>query len=219
MSTKKVVTPGEMIAVEPKKGGEHVFAKDGKWYSDAFGLVDEWNGVVKVVPFHERYIPKSGDLVVGVVSGEKATGYTIDINTFTESYVQKRELREPLRVGTVVACRVDQVSELREAALSDTRPFFGGELMEVSPYVAPLLLANNALLLETLKRLTNSTILAGKNGWLWAKGGQTGWLAEALTKIDLQLSIDENKTLLEKSAALFHTKNSINVIPGAVNNS
>lgn len=209
MSTKKVVMPGELLTTEPKKGGDHVFARDGKLYSDALGLVEEWNGVVKVTPFHERYVPKSGDLVIGVVSGEKAMGYTIDLNTFTESYVQKKELREPLKVGTVIACRVDFVSEMREASLSDTRPFFGGELLEVPPFMASLLLANNALLLETLKRLSNATILAGKNGWLWAKGSQTNWLADALTKIDLQLSVEENQALLEKSAALFRTKNEI----------
>lgn len=193
----RFVMPGELLSEEKKKFGNHVFSNQGKLYSDVVGFMEEENGVLRVnAATHERYLPKENDLVLGIITGEKATGYTVDIHSLLESYVQKKELREPLKEKNIISARVQSVSDNKEASLTEVRPFFGGELFELSPAKSTLAIGKNASTLELLKRQTNSTIMVGRNGFVWGKGGNLPLLEKAIAMIeDSALTDDVEKKL------------------------
>lgn len=194
----RFVMPGELISEEKKKFGDHVFTNQGKLYSDVVGFVEEFNGVIRVnAATNEKYLPKEGDLVLGIITGEKATGYTVDIHSLLESYVQKKELREPLKEKTVISARVQGVSDNKEASLADVRAFFGGELFEISPVKSTLAIGKNAATLELLKRYTNSTILVGRNGFVWGKGGNLVLLEKAIAVIENAALTDDVEKQLQ----------------------
>ncbi|MDO8647223.1 MAG: hypothetical protein Q7R70_02295 [Candidatus Diapherotrites archaeon] len=191
---KKIVVPGEIVSIERKRTGEHVFLQNGRIYSDVLGIVDERPTEVAVVALEGFYIPKSEDVIVGVIASEKATGYMVELNSFTQSFISKKEVREQMKPGYIISARVIDVNELKEAELSQVRVFYGGEIISISPVKIPRVIGKNASMLEVLKRGTNSTILVGRNGWIWAKGGNLPLLIGSIKKIEVEAHL-ENLTV------------------------
>ncbi|PIN85411.1 MAG: hypothetical protein COV47_02305 [Candidatus Diapherotrites archaeon CG11_big_fil_rev_8_21_14_0_20_37_9] len=180
---KRLVVPGELVTEERKKLGSHVYISEGKIYSDSIGLVDDESNFASVVPLEGKYLPQVNDLVLGVISSEKFAGYVVDINSFYPSFISKKELREMLKPGSVVSAKVLKVNELNEVDLGSIRTFFGGEILTISPVKIPRVIGRDCSMLNVLKAGTKSNLIVGKNGWIWAKGGDTDLLKKAIDKI------------------------------------
>ncbi len=187
---RKIVLPGELVSTERKRVGDHAFLQDGKIFSDCVGLLDDGPTTVAVVPLQGRYVPKTGDVVVGIVSGEKATGYMIDINSFSQCYLSKKDVRETMKMGTIVSAKIDRVNELNEADLFNARAFYGGELLCIAPVKVPRLIGKNGSMLDTIKYGTNTNLVVGRNGWIWAKGGDTDLASKAVDKIEREAHVE-----------------------------
>ncbi len=180
----RVVIPGELLTEERKKLGSHVFVDNGKVYSDSLGLLKEDDSSVKVIPLQGKYMPKRDDLIVGIVSRIEFSGYIIDINSFYYSFLRKKELRKPLDKGMVVSAKISYVDEINEADLENIRVFYGGEVIDVSPVKVPRIIGKKGSMLNVLKNGTGSSIMAGRNGRLWVKGGDIPLLKKAIRKIE-----------------------------------
>jgi len=181
---KKIVVPGELVTEQRKRSGEHVYTFNGKIYSDVVGMTDNESTTASVVPLKGFYVPKQDDIVVGLIVSELFSGFLVDINSFYFSFLSKERLREPLKRGSIVSVRISRVNELNEADVSDARVFYGGEIFSILPVKVPRVIGKNASMLETLRRGTNSNIVVGRNGWVWAKGGNTSLLSNALKRIE-----------------------------------
>lgn len=188
--TKRLVIPGELVTEERKKLGSHVFVREGKIYSDSMGLVNDESDFASVVPLEGRYIPQVGDVIIGVITGERFAVYGIDINSFYASFIMKKELREVLKPGSIVSAKVMRVNELNEAELAMPRLFFGGDIVEISPVKVPRVIGREGSMLNILKAGTGSTIIVGRNGRIWAKGGNIDLLKKALKKISDEAHMD-----------------------------
>jgi len=199
---KKIIVPGELVSSERKRPGDHVFLQNGRMYSDVLGILDDRPGEVSVVPLEGCYAPRRDDVIVGVISSEKATGYMVSLNSFTQSFVSKKDVREQMKPGFVISARVMDVNEMKEAELSQVRVFFGGEIISVSPVKIPRVIGKNASMLEVLKRGTNSTIMVGRNGWIWAKGGNMPLLISAIKKIEAEAHFENLTIKLQDFLAL-----------------
>jgi len=184
LSEKKIVVPGELITGERKRLGSHVFVENGKVYSDSLGLVYTDKDVASVVPLHGKYIPRRSDLVIGVIVSETYSGYIVDINSIYRSYVSKEYIRENLSRGAIISAKVRDVNEINEAELEDVRVFYGGELLSTSPVKIPRIIGKNGSMLNELKSGTACSIVVGRNGWIWAKGGNVSLLVEAIELIE-----------------------------------
>ena len=187
---KRLVIPGELVTEERKKLGSHVFVREGKIYSDSIGLVNDEGDFASVVPLEGKYTPQVGDVVIGLISGERFAVYGIDINSFYASFIMKKELREVLKPGRIVSAKVTRVNEMNEAELAMPRLFFGGEIIEISPVKVPRVIGREGSMLNILKAGTGSTIIVGRNGRIWAKGGNTDLLIKALKKISSEAHMD-----------------------------
>ena len=188
--TKRLVIPGELVTEQRKKLGSHVFIREGKIYSDSLGLVNDESDYASVVPLEGKYAPTVGDIIIGIISAEKFSGYDVDINSFYPSYVSKKELREILKPGSVVSAKIVGVDELNEVELSNIRAFFGGEIIDVSSVKVPRLIGRDASMLTALKDGTKSNIIVGRNGRVWAKGGDLDLLRKAIAKIESEAHLD-----------------------------
>lgn len=188
--SKRIVIPGELVTEERKKLGSHVFIHEGKIYSDSMGLVNDESDYASVVPLEGNYFPRVGDMVIGVVTAEKFSVYMVDINGFYQSAISKRDMREILKPGSVISAKVVKVNEMNEVDLAYPRVFFGGEIIEVTPVKIPRIIGKEGSMLEVLKDGTASSIVVGKNGRIWAKGGNLALLREAIEKIDAEAHVE-----------------------------
>ena len=187
---KRIVVPGELVTTERKRLGENVYLKEGNIIATVVGLVNETDTTVSVVQLEGKYVPQEGDVVIGIVTDEKFSGYVVDINAFYHSYISKREISEMIKNHSVVSVKVARVNEINEVELIGPRVFFGGEVFEVSPVKVPRVIGKDGSMLNVLKAGTGSTIMVGRNGRIWAKGGNLPLLKEAVAKIDREAHLD-----------------------------
>ncbi len=207
---KRIVVPGELITEERRRLGEHVYLKDGKIYGDILGIAETDEQNAAVIPLRGKYMPKAGDLVVGIISGDVYSGYIVDINSFYSAFISKKELRETLKIGTVVSAKIEDVNEVNDVDLSNIRVFYGGEILGVSPVKVPRMIGKNGSMLEVLKKGTACNLLIGRNGRIWIKGGNYDLLVKAVAKIEAESHLsnltnkvtlyleEENKKVKEK---------------------
>ncbi|MBI5884514.1 hypothetical protein HZB89_00270 [archaeon] len=190
-NAKKIVLPGDLICeAGEKKAGSHAFARNGKIYSDVVGVFNDEGQWVNIVPLEGKYDARQGDIIIGVVVAERFAGYDINVNAVQPSFVPKIVLRTDLKVGDIVSGMVESVSEVKEVSISSVRPFLGGELISVSPVKVPRMIGKNASMMEILKLGSASQLVIGKNGFIWAKGGNIELLARALKKIELEAHLN-----------------------------
>jgi len=195
---KRIVTPGELITDKRKKIGSHVFMREGKIYSDTIGLTNDEGDYASVVPLEGKYIPMRNDLIIGVVCGEKFAGYDVDINTLYPSFLSKKVIRERLKVGSIVSAKVMEIDEVKEVDIGNIRVFYGGEIITVSPVKVPRLIGREGSMLNVLKNGTGSSVIVGRNGWIWAKGGDTSLLIEAVRKIEKEAHLENLTNKMEE---------------------
>lgn len=187
---KRIVVPGELVTDKKKNIGQHVFVREGKIYSDCLGLVNDEANYASVVPLQGKYMPEMDDLVVGIVVSEGFSGYTVDINSFYPSFLNKKELREQLKPGSIISAKISSKNELNEVNLSNVRVFYGGETISVSSVKVPRIIGREGSMLNVLKQGTGSSLLVGRNGRIWIKGGNTELLVEAIKKIEREAHLD-----------------------------
>ncbi|MCX6802152.1 MAG: exosome complex protein Rrp4 [Candidatus Diapherotrites archaeon] len=184
MTDRKIVVPGELLTDQRKKLGEHVFVDEGMVYADSLGLAEQDSDGVRVIPLQGRYMPQAEDLIVGIIAREEFSGYIVDINSFYYSFVRKDNLRKPLEKGTVISAKITSVNEINEAELDQIRVFYDGEVLDVSPVKVPRIIGKKGSMLEVLTKGTGSSIMAGRNGRVWIKDGNTALLKKAIKKIE-----------------------------------
>jgi exosome complex component RRP4 len=203
---KRIVIPGELVTEERRRLGDHVFLKEGKVYSDVLGIAESDEQTASVVPLHGKYMPRSGDLIVGIISGDVYSGYIVDINSFYNAFISKKELRDPLKVGTVVSAKIEEVNEVNDVQLSNIRVFYGGEILTVAPVKVPRMIGKNGSMLEVLKKGTSCNLLIGRNGRIWIKGGNYDLLVEAISKIEREAHL---ANLTNKVTLFLEEKNKV----------
>ncbi len=182
--SKEIVVPGELLSTEPKQLGAHTFSREEKIYSEVLGLKNEVENRVSVVPLAGKYVPLENDVVIGVVSGEKFAGYDIEINSFYPSFVNKQDLRSPLKMGQVVSAKIMKVNEMNEVDLAMVRSLEDGEIISVTPVKVPRIIGKNASMLNAIKNGSGSSIMVGRNGLIWVHGGNENLAVETIRRVE-----------------------------------
>ncbi len=182
---KRIVIPGELLSEERKRLGGNVFVSDGKIYSKVLGITDDEDERATVVPLEGKYNPQIEDTIIGVVSRVVFAGYIVDVNSYTESFIPRSALRNgDLKVGDVIMAKVADVNEVKEANISFPKKMFDGTIIPVTAVRTPRLIGKNGSMLELLRNGTGSEIIVGKNGRIWAKGGNLELLRKVVFFIE-----------------------------------
>jgi exosome complex component RRP4 len=202
---RKIVVPGEAVTAERKRPGSHVFTREGKICSDCLGLVNEKSDSVSVIPLEGPYVPQQNDVIIGIVVSEMFSGYSINIKSYSRSFLPKRDLDFFLKSGDVVSVKVSSVNEVNEVDVAYPRQLAGGEIMDISPVKIPRIIGKEGSMLTVLKQGTGSLIVAGRNGRVWVKGGNLKLLKDTIRLIErdahLEHLTDKVTKFLQENAA------------------
>ncbi len=181
-----VVVPGELLAEGDYTAGPYVYKEGNKLFATTIGIVESKRGVIRVVPLQGPYIPKVGDVVIGIVVDYLPTAYVLDINSSYKAILQAAEVLPPqknaltedlskyLDVGDAVVCKVVRFDRYSDAIVSCKGRELGkvtdGRLIRVSPAKIPRLIGRKGSMINLVKKETGCKIVTGQNGFIWIKG-------------------------------------------------
>jgi exosome complex component RRP4 len=185
-----LVVPGEVLAEGDYVAGPYVYKEGNKLLATTIGIVESKRGVIRVVPLQGPYIPKVGDVVIGIVLDYLPTAYVLDINSSYKAILQATEvlpfqknalaedLSKYLDVGDVVICKIVRFDKYSDVVVSCKGRELGkvvdGRLIKVSPAKIPRLIGRKGSMINLIKKETGCKIVIGQNGFIWIKGKDLG---------------------------------------------
>ena len=180
---RKVVIPGDLLSEEAKRSGEGTFVKDGKVYSLLYGLAN-CRDRINVIPLAGKYVPASGDNIIGVVKDITFSNWIIDINSPYDGLLHisefpKRidadEMPKYLSLGSSTMIRVKDVDSTMKVELTLNDRKLGllktGRIIEINHTRVPRLIGKGGSMISMLKKELNCNIFVGQNGRIWINGG------------------------------------------------
>ena len=183
MTDRKIVISGEAIA----KGSDYLPGEGTEKRGDEivalrFGLSEEQNKLVKVIPLSGVYQPRRGNVVIGIVEEITFNGLVINIDAADRAflslmevprYVNKDGLEDVMDVGDVVVVKIWGINK-RGIDLSIKSRELGkieeGIIMKINPNKVPRVIGKEGSMIKMIKDETNCDITVGQNGYIWIKG-------------------------------------------------
>jgi exosome complex component RRP4 len=222
VENRELVVPGQLLAEGDYRIREGAF-REGKFiYSSVVGLVDIKGETIRVIALQGPYVPKPGDVVVGIIEDTHPSGWIVDINSpyhgnlLASDYfgrkvdLARENLERYLRLGDVVALRVKEVNERKQVMLEGGElglgKLKGGKLVEISPAKVARVLGKKGSMLEVLQKVGGCRVLVGQNGRIMVWGRDPRAIAsvtEALLTIEREAHTtgltDRIRLMLEES--------------------
>ncbi len=181
---RRIVIPGEFITDKRVKLGPNVFVENGKVYSKVLGLLEEKEGSVKVIPLEGRYMPKPGDMVIGIITDVKINGYEVDINSPYTAFLPESEIKDEVSYGDVIMAVISSVDPGGNVVIKEAKQLKGGEVINIIPAKVPRVIGKNASMLEMIKELTGCAVIVGNNGRIWISGERSDVVKAAVRMIE-----------------------------------
>ena len=180
---RKLVIPGEVIAEGenylPGNGSER---KGSKIYSLKYGLLEESNNLVRVIPLSGTYQPKRGNVVIGIIKDITFNGWVVDIGSPEKAflslsefpgYINKNRLEEVLDIGDII---VTKIWALNKRGVDLTMKSKGltridrGILVKINSNRVPRVIGKEGSMIKLIKERTGCNIQVGQNGLIWIRG-------------------------------------------------
>lgn len=180
---RKIVIPGETIV----KGneflpGEGTEKRGEEIVALRFGLAEEMNKLVKVIPLSGAYMPRRGNVVIGIVENITFNGWVINIKTadsgflnLTEvpRFVNKDGMDEVMDIGDNVVAKIVSVNK-RGIDLTVKGRGLGkieeGLIIKINPNKVPRVIGKEGSMIKIIKDETGCNITVGQNGLIWIRG-------------------------------------------------
>lgn len=147
-----------------------------------YGLGEESNRLVKVIPLSGVYPPRRGNVVIGKVENITFNGWVIDIgasdNAFLSlmevpRYVNKDGLKEVMDIGDMVVAKIWSINK-RGIDLSiksrDLGKLDKGMVFKINPTKVPRIIGREGSMIKLIKDKTACNITVGQNGFVWVYG-------------------------------------------------
>ena len=205
MKPRELVVPGTLLAQGPFKNGRGTFREGNRIYSTVVGLVEIRGDLIRVIPLEGPYIPEVGDNVLGKIVDVRFSNWVVDIGAPYEASLRvqdaveeridlmKTDLRKIFDIGDIIYAKIKGYNEINQIDLTTKGmpfkggPLRGGQLVTITPSKVPRLIGKGGSMINLIKRLTNTRIIVGQNGWVWVSGknDELEKLAiEAILKVD-----------------------------------
>jgi len=183
MTERKIIIPGEVIA----KGndflpGEGTEKRGEEIFSTRFGLVEESNKLVKVIPLSGVYQPRRGNVVIGKVENITFNGWILDIGNSNSAflslaeipkYVNKDDLESVMDIGDMAVAKIWNINK-RGIDLSLKSRGLGrideGIIVKINPNKVPRTIGKEGSMINLIKDETKCNITIGQNGLIWIQG-------------------------------------------------
>ncbi len=183
MTERKIVIPGEEIA----KGDDFLPGENTEKQGDSiialkYGLAEESNKLMRIIPLSGVYHPRRGNSVIGKVVMLTFNGWVIDIgaadNAFLSlmevpRFVNKDQLEEVMEIGDMMTAKIWAINK-RGIDLSIKDRGLGrideGIITKINPNKVPRIIGKEGSMIKMVKDETGCNITVGQNGIIWIKG-------------------------------------------------
>ncbi|MEM1644824.1 MAG: exosome complex RNA-binding protein Rrp4 [Ignisphaera sp.] len=134
----------------------------------------------RFIPLKAKYVPREGDIVVGIVRDVTLTSWIVDINSPYYAVLNAADYlgrpfnpitentRKYLDVGDVILAKVTQFDRTRNPTLTvqdkDLGKVVEGSLIEIDPSKVARVIGKKKSMLTMLEELTQCKITVGNNG-------------------------------------------------------
>jgi exosome complex component RRP4 len=179
---KKLTVPGDFLSDDVNLADEGTYVEDGKVFSSVFGVASFKNRI-RVVPLSGKYIPRPGDMIIGIVTEVSFSNWIVDIRSPYEGLlhisefprrIESADMSRYLTVGDSIMALVKDVDANMkvELTLNDqrSRQIKEGRIIEVTPSKVPRLIGKSGSMIAMLKNETKCNIFIGQNGRIWLTG-------------------------------------------------
>ena len=179
---RKIVIPGEVIVKGDFLPGEGTEKHADEIVAMKFGLAEEQNKLIKVIPLSGTYQPRRGNVVIGKVENVTFNGWVIDIGsaenaflplTEVPRFVNKDELDDVMTIGDMAVAKIWGINK-RGIDLSINSRGLGrideGMIVEVNPNKVPRVIGKEGSMINLIKDETKCNITVGQNGLIWIHG-------------------------------------------------
>lgn len=182
MSERKIVVPGEIVAEGSMLPGEGTEKRGQQVVAIRYGLLDESDKLVKIIPLSGVYHPRRGNVVVGAVEDLTFNGWVVDVGsaeraflplTEVPRFVNKDALEEVMDIGDVGVFKVFGVNKrgvdltIRSRGLGKIEE---GIIIKVNPNKVPRVIGKEGSMIKLIKDNTGCNITVGQNGFVWVRG-------------------------------------------------
>lgn len=185
MKSMEIVVPGELIAQGRNyRLLEGVYRLNNNIYSQYLGVLYVHEKSIKVVPLQgDFYIPKVGDIVIGIVIDYNPVSWTIDIRAPYLARLEasdflgkpidpnKENITKYMRIGDVVIAKVAIADRATNPQLVAHGKGLGkinrGKIIAVSPRKVPRILGKNRSMINMIREITRAEIIVSNNGYIW----------------------------------------------------
>jgi exosome complex component RRP4 len=180
---RHVVIPGEIIVSgDEYLPGEGTEKRGKDVCSNIFGLAEEINNLVKVIPLSGVYEPRRGNIIIGRVENLTFNGWIIDIGSSVGAflsvaevprYINKNDLAEIMDIGDMVVAKVYSVKRkgidltLKSKGLGRLEE---GMIIKINSKKVPRVIGKEGSMVTIIKQESNCNITVGQNGLIWIKG-------------------------------------------------
>jgi len=172
---KELVLPGQVLG-ENVLAGAYCFKENDLVFSSVRGIVKTDRKFVKVIPFDGKYVPKGGDIVIGIIEGNSTGGWFVDLNSGYTGYMRGEEVtRNPMQedlsryynIGDRFTAKVVEVNEIYKCNLINPWKLKGGSIINISPKKVPRVIGKQKSMINMLRDKTRCKIVVGQNGRIW----------------------------------------------------
>ena len=180
---RKVVIPGETIVEgDNYLPGDGTEKQDKKIVAFRYGLAEETNKLVKVIPLSGVYQPRRGNIIIGKVILLTFNGWVMDIGTAenaflplmeTPRFISKDRLDEFLKIGDLVVAQIFGVNGRGIDVTVKSRGLGRvdeGLVFKINSNKVPRVIGKEGSMIKIIKENTNCNITVGQNGFVWIKG-------------------------------------------------
>ena len=181
---RAIVLPGDVVDVSkvPPGAEAYVYEYLGTRRASVIGIVDvKQDNTTSFVPLKGFYIPKEGDIVIGLVVSHGAANWFLDINSpyqgvlnINDFFGVKQGGQIPddpfsyLRIGEFVKAKVAVFDRTRGPILTVQDKGLGkiveGTVVTVKPVKIPRIIGKKGSMLEVLKQGTGCDFFIAANG-------------------------------------------------------
>jgi len=198
-AAKHLVMPGDVVTSgSEKSAGAGILMQNNELIATKVGYLKENSNTISVEPIKTNYIPRSGDLIIGIVNSMKSNVWFLNVAgpfdailpmSLAPWKVEFGTVRSYIDIGEAVLARVQEVDETHSVVCTmkgvGLRKLESGYIDEIPPHMVELLNGEKSSLIQSLKEKSGCRIVICENGRIWIDGNpnEIGYVQEIINMI------------------------------------
>jgi len=206
VNDRDIVVPGQLLGEKIRCEGLCLTEGD-RSYALVKGLARVRGESASVIPLSGAYVPKAGDVILGVVEQDFGGVYLIGLDCPYKCILRPSSGRhqgrgrdrgrgrgdsrysreeESYSVGDILSAKIVSVDEVKEAQLIGPRKLGVGYVIKITPVRVPRVIGKKKSMITLIRDYSGSRIVVGQNGLIWLSGGDISLAVEAIRKVEAE---------------------------------